>query len=78
MMIESPFPHSLVRTLAQKIASDMRAISDQVADTTDPTARDELLSQLMLFQGSLSLMTLATIHEDRFFLQRAIDLLQSH
>ena len=78
MMIESPFPHSLVRTLAQKIASDMRAISDQVADTTDPTARDELLSQLLLFQGSLSLMTLATIHEDRFFLQRAIDLLQSH
>lgn len=78
MMIESPFPHSLVRTLAQKIASDMRAISDQVADTTDPTARDELLSQLMLFQGSLSLMTLATVHEDRFFLQRAIDLLQSH
>ena len=78
MMIESPFPHSLVRTLAQKIASDMRAISDQVADTTDPTARDELLSQLMLFQGSLSLLHLATIREDRFVLQRAIELVQSH
>ena len=78
MITESPFPQSLVRTLAQNIANDMRAVSDQIADTTDPVARDELLSQLMLFQGSLSLLTLASIREDRFFLQRAVDLLRSN
>ena len=78
MITESPFPHSLVRTLAQNIATDMRAISNEIADTPNPIARDELLSQLMLFQGSLSLLHLATIREDRFVLQRAIELLQSH
>ena len=78
MITESPFPHSMVRTLAQNIANDMRAVSDQIADTNDPIARDELLSQLMLFQGSLSLITLATIREDRFFLQRAVDLLRAN
>jgi hypothetical protein len=78
MLTETPFPHSMVRTLAQNIANDMRTVSDQIADTTDPIARDELLSQLSLFQGSLSLITLATIHEDRFFLQRAVDLLRAN
>jgi hypothetical protein len=78
MMNENPFPHSQVRLLAQAIANDMRTISDQMADTDDSTARDELLSQLILFQGSLSLITIATIREDRFFLQRAVDLLRSH
>ena len=78
MIIESPFPHSLVRTLAQNIATDMRAISNEIADTPNTIARDELLSQLMLFQGSLSLLNLATIREDRFVLQRAIELVQSH
>lgn len=78
MITESPFPHSMVRTLAQNVANDMRAVSDQIADTTDPTARDELLSQLSLFQGSLSLLTLASIREDRFFLQRAVDLLRAN
>ena len=78
MITETPFPHSMVRTLAQNIANDMRAVSDQIADTTDPIARDELLSQLMLFNGSLSLITLASIREDRFFLQRAVDLLRAN
>ena len=78
MITETPFPHSMVRTLAQNIANDMLAVSDQIADTTDPIARDELLSQLMLFQGSLSLLTLASTREDRFFLQRATDLLRSN
>ena len=78
MITESPFPHSLVRTLVQNIATDMRAISNEIADTPNPIARDELLSQLMLFQGSLSLLNLATIREDRFVLQRAIELVQSH
>ena len=77
MITESQFPHAIVRTLAQNIANEMRTISDQISDTTDPVARDELLSQLLLFQGSLSLITLATIREDRFFLQRAVDLLRS-
>ena len=77
-MNESPFPHSQVRLLAQAIANDMRTISDQIADTDDSTARDELLSQLILFQGALSLITLATIREERFFLQRAVDILRSH
>ena len=76
MLAESLFPHSQVRLLAQTIANDMRAVSDQIADTDDPLARDELLSQLALFQGSLSLITLASIREDRFFLQRAVDLLR--
>jgi hypothetical protein len=78
MITENPFPHSLVRTLAQNIANDMREVSDQIADTTDPIARDELLSQLMLFQGSLSLLTLASIREDRFFLQRSVELLRAN
>jgi hypothetical protein len=78
MITESPFPHSLVRTLAQNVTNDMRAVSDQIADTADPIARDELLSQLMLFQGSLSLLTLASVREDRFFVQRAIDLLRAN
>ena len=78
MIAETQFPHSMVRTLAQNIANDMRAVSDQIADTTDPIARDELLSQLMLFQGSLSLLTLASIREDRFFIQRAVDLLRAN
>ena len=77
-MNESSFPHSQVRLLAQAIANDMRTISDQIADTNDSTARDELLSQLILFQGALSLITLATIREERFFLQRAVDILRSH
>jgi hypothetical protein len=77
MITESPFPHSQVRLLAQTIANDMRAISDLIADTDDQIARDELLSQLMLFQGSLSLLTLASMREDRFFLQRAVDLIRS-
>ena len=77
-MNESPFPHSQVRLLAQAIANDMRTISDQIADTDDSTARDELLSQLILFQGALSLITLATIREERFFLQRAVDISRSH
>ena len=77
MITETQFPHSMVRTLAQNIANDMRTVSDQIADTTDPIARDELLSQLMLFQGSISLLTLASVREDRFFVQRAIDLLRS-
>ena len=77
MITENLFPHSMVRTLAQNITNEMRTISDQIADTTDPIARDELLSHLMLFQGSLSLMTLASIREDRFFLQRAVDLLRA-
>ena len=78
MITETPFPHSMVRTLAQNVANDMRTVSDQIADTTDPIAREELLSQLMLFQGSLSLITLASIREDRFFLQRAVDLLRAN
>ena len=78
MITESPFPQSLFRTLARNIANDMRTVSDQTADTTDPIERDELLSQLMLFQGSLSLITLASIREDRFFLQRAVDLLRAN
>ena len=78
MITETPFPHSMVRTLAQNITNDMRAVSDQIADTTDPIARDELLSQLSLFQGSLSLLTLASIREDRFFLQRAVELLRAN
>ena len=78
MITETPFPHSMVRTLAQNITNDMRAVSDQIADTTDPIARGELLSQLMLFQGSLSLLTLASTREDRFFFQRAIDLLRAN
>ena len=78
MITETPFPHSMVRTLAQNIANDMRAVSDQIADTNDPIARDELLSQLILFQGSLSLITLASIQDDRFFLQRAVDLLRAN
>ena len=78
MITETPFPHSMVRTLAQNIANDMRAVSDQIADTNDPIARDELLSQLMLFQGSLSLINLATIQDDRFFIQRAVDLLRAN
>ena len=77
-MNESPFPHSQVRLLAQAIANDMRTISDQIADTDDSTARDELLSQLILFQGSLSLITLASTREERFFLQRAVDISRSH
>ena len=77
MITESPFPHSQVRLLAQTIANDMRAISDQIADTDDPLVRDEILSQLAVFQGSLSLITLASIREERFFLQRAVDLLHS-
>lgn len=77
-MNESPFPHSQVRLLAQAIANDMRTISDQIADTNDSTARDELLSQLILFQGALSLITLASTREERFFLQRAVDILRSH
>jgi len=76
MLAETQLPHSLVRTLAQNITNDMRAISDQIADTADPIARDELLSQLALFQGSLSLINLASIREYRFFLQRAVDLLR--
>ena len=78
MITENQFPHSLVRSLAQNVTNDMRAVSDQIADTADPIARDELLSQLMLFQGSLSLLTLASIREDRFFLQRAVDLLRAN
>ena len=78
MITETQFPHSMVRTLAQSITNDMRAVSDQIADTTDPIARDELLSQLMLFQGSLSLITLASIQDDRFFLQRTVDLLRAN
>jgi hypothetical protein len=78
MITETQFPHLMVRTLAQNVANDMRAISDQIADTTDPIARDELLSQLMLFQGSLSLITLATLREDRFFLQRSVELLRAN
>ncbi len=77
-MIEVQFPHSLVRTLAQNVANDMGAVSDQIAGTADPIARDKLLSQPLLFQGSLSLITLASTREDRFFLQRAVDLLRSH
>ena len=77
MITENLFPHATVRTLAQNITNEMRTISDQIADANDPIARDELLSHLMLFQGSLSLITLASIREDRFFLQRAVDLLRS-
>ena len=77
MITESSFPHSMVRTLAQNITNDMRAVSDAIADTADPAARDELLSHLMIFQGSLSLITLASIREDRVFLQRAVELLRS-
>jgi hypothetical protein len=77
MITETQFPHSMVRTLAQNVTNDMRAVSDQIADTTDPVTRDELLSQLMLFNGLISLLTLASIREDRFFVQRAIDLLRS-
>jgi len=77
MITENQFPHSQVRLLAQSIANDMRAVSDQIADTPDQIARDELFSQLMLFQGSLSLLTLASMREDRFFLQHAIDLICS-
>ena len=77
MITENQFPHSLVQPLAQNVINDMRAVSDQIADTTDPIARDELLSQLMLFQGSISLLTLAFIREDRFFIQRAVDLLRA-
>jgi len=74
---KNQFPHSQVRLLAQSIANDMRAVSDQIADTPDGIARDELLSQLMLFQGSLSLLTLASMRDDRFFLQHAIDLIRA-
>ena len=77
MITETPFPHSMVRTLSQNISNEMRTISDQIADLSDTIERDELLSRLTLLQGSLSLITLATIREDRFFLQRAVDLLRS-
>jgi hypothetical protein len=77
MITETPFPHSMVRTLSQNISNEMQEISNEVADSNDPVERDELLSRLTLLQGSLSLLTLATIREDRFFLQRAVDLLRS-
>ena len=66
----------MVRTLSQNISNEMREISNQVADSSNPAERDELLSKLILFQGALSLITLASLREDRFFLQRAMDLLR--
>ena len=45
MITEAPFPHSMVRTLAQNITNDMRAVSDQIADTADPIAQDEPLQK---------------------------------
>ncbi len=78
MISETQFPHPIVRTLSHNISNEMREISNQIADTNDLIARDELLSRLMLLQASLALMTLASLGEDQFFLQRAYDLLHSH
>ena len=77
MITETPFPHSMVRTLSQNVSNEMHAINDKIADLSDTIERDEYLSRLILLQGSLSLLTLATIREDRLFLQRAVDLLRS-
>jgi hypothetical protein len=77
MITETPFPHPMVHALSQNISNEMREISNQIADLGDASERDELLSRLILLQGSLSLITLATVREDRFFLQRAVDLLRS-
>jgi hypothetical protein len=77
MITETPFPHSMVRTLSQNVSNEMHAINDKIADLSDLIERDEYLSRLILLQGSLSLLTLATIREDHFFLQRAVDLLRS-
>jgi hypothetical protein len=74
MITETPFPYSIVRTLAQGICTDMRTISDLIADTNDPIERDELLARLILCQGSLALIYLAVLREDHFFIQRAADL----
>ena len=78
MITENQFPHPIVRTLSHTVSNEMREISNQVADTNDLIARDELLSRLILLQGSLALMTLASLREDQYFLQRAYDLLHSH
>ena len=77
MITETPFPHQMIHTLSQNISNEMREISNQLADSNDPVERDELLSKLILLQGALSLITLASLREDRFFLQRAMDLLRS-
>lgn len=74
MMTETPFPNSIVRTLVQSICNDMKTINDLIADTSDPIERDELLAKLILCQGSLSLINLALLQEDHFFVQRAADL----
>lgn len=77
MITETPFPYPMVHTISQNISNEMREISNQLADSNDPVERDELLSKLILLQAALSLITLASLREDRFFLQRAIDLLRS-
>ena len=76
MITENPFPYSIVRTLAQSICNDMRSISDMIAATNDPVERDELLAKLIVCQGSLSLIHLAVLRDDHFFIQRAADLLR--
>jgi hypothetical protein len=78
MITENQFLHPIIRTLSHNVSNEMREISNQIADTNDLIARDELLSRLMLLQGSLALMMLASLREDQFFLQRAYDLLHSH
>jgi len=55
----------------------MKEVSNQIVDTSDHIARDEFLSRIILLQGSLALMTLASLREDQFFLQRAYDLLHT-
>jgi hypothetical protein len=76
MITETPFPYSIVRTLAQSICNDMSTLSDMTADTSDPIERDELLAKLIVCQGSLSLIHLAVLREDHFFIQRAAELLR--
>jgi hypothetical protein len=77
MITETTFPHAMLRTLTQNITSHMLHISDKIADTSDPIERDELLAQLIIFQGTIALLTIASLEEDSFFLQKAVELLRS-
>ena len=77
MITETTFPQAMLRTLAQNITSHMLYISNKIADTSDPTERDELLAQLIIFQGSIAFLSIASLEEERFFLQRAVDLLRN-
>jgi hypothetical protein len=78
MVSETPQLETSIRALTQSIANHMLQISDQIAETPDPLQRDELLSVLILLQGSLALLSLGSFSGQKFFLQRAADLLRNH